>query len=130
MAWTVSLPGQPPSVNALYRATIRTDRSGRSYPGIIKSDRARAYHDAAIWLIRAARPGRWKPEGMIRIQLSLYLANDIDSDNTIKTISDAVQTALGIDDKRFLWCVHSKEVGLPRSQARVELVFCDGPEHC
>ena len=127
MAWTVSLPGQPPSLNDLYRVAPRVAKDGRRYAGIIKNPAASQYHDDAIWLIRAARPSSWKPAGDFRIQVRFFLARKIDTDNCLKVLSDAIQTAIRIDDAAFLWCIVSREVGV--KEPRVELVFLDDASH-
>src|SRR5512143_3858902 len=105
MSWKVTIPGQPPSLNALYRVVPRVAHDGRRFAGIAKNPKATQYHDDALWLIRAARPSAWKPAGDFRIQVRLYLKRQIDVDNTLKTLSDAIQTALRINDASFLWCV-------------------------
>jgi hypothetical protein len=121
MSWTFTLPGQPPSLNDLYEIGYRYDRRGRRYKGIVKNEDARLYHDGAIPQIRAAKPSRWAPVGQVRLRIRLFLANDIDADNTLKVLSDAIQAATGINDKVFLPCIESKVIGLPPREARVEV---------
>lgn len=114
----------------MYIVVPRTDKSGRSYRGIGKTRAAVQFQNDALWLIRAAKPSRWAPpEGMMRMRLKLFLDRDLDSDNAIKALSDAVESALGIDDKRFLWCVVSKQIGVPKADVRLELEVCDNGEH-
>ena len=121
MSWGFVLRGQPPSLNDLYEIGWRTDKRGRRYKGIVKNKDAKQYHDDAIPQIRVAKPSRWVPVGMVRLRIRLYLAGDIDADNTLKVLSDAIQTATGINDKVFLPCIEMKEIGLPPKDARVEV---------
>lgn len=121
MSWHFTLPGQPPSLNDLYEIGWRTDKRGRRYKGIVKNADAKKYHDDAIMQIRVAIPSRWVPVGQLRLRIRLFLAGDIDADNTLKVLSDAIQTATGINDKVFLPCIESKITGLPPKEARVEV---------
>lgn len=121
MSWSFVLPGQPPSLNDLYEIGWRNDKRGRRYKGIVKNEDARRYHDDAIPQIRVAKPSRWVPAGQVRLRIRLFLANDIDADNTLKVLSDAIQAATGINDKVFLPCIESKVIGLPPRDARVEV---------
>ena len=121
MSWGFTLPGQPPSLNDLYEIGYRNDKRGRRYKGIIKNKDAQRYHDDAIPQIRVAKPSRWLPAGQVRLRIRLFLAGDIDADNTLKVLSDAIQTATGINDKVFLPCIESKVTGLPPKEARVEV---------
>jgi len=121
VSWSFTLLGQPPSLNDLYEIGYRNDKRGRRYKGIVKNKDAQKYHDDAVLQIRSARPSRWLPTGQVRLRIRLFLAGDIDADNTLKVLSDAIQTATGINDKVFLPCIESKEIGLPPREARVEV---------
>ena len=128
MGWFVTIPGQPPTLNDLYTVVPRTSKDGRRYTGIGKNPKARQYHDDVLWTLRAAKPSRWMPEGDFRIKVRLFLRRSIDTDNTLKVLSDAVQSAIGIDDSRFLWCIVSREID-PKLDPHVELEFCDDASH-
>ena len=121
MSWTFTLVGQPPSLNDLYEIGYRSDKRGRRYKGIVKNKDAQKYHDDAVLQIRSAKPSRWLPTGQVRLRIRLFLAHDIDADNTLKVLSDAIETATGINDKVFLPCIESKEIGLAPKYARVEV---------
>lgn len=129
MGWSVVLPGQPPSLNSLYTMAFRRDRGGRVYKGVGKNPVARTYHDQMAMVIRAARPSGWNPEGMVRLSIRLFLTHDIDADNVLKVLSDAIETATGVNDKRFLPTVECKHTGLPLGQARVELTVSEEEPH-
>lgn len=123
MSWSVTLPGQPPTLNSLYTIVPRVSKDGRPYRGIGKSSDARRWHDDMVPIIRTARPSGWRPvKQQIRLGIRLYLARDIDADNVLKVLSDVVQTATDINDKWFLPCVESKEL-VGAKDARVELTL-------
>ncbi len=73
-------------------------------------------------LVRAAKPSHWAPEGQIRVMYDLYLARNLDADNTLKALGDVIERATGINDERYLPCVRTKTSGLPLAKARVEIV--------
>jgi Holliday junction resolvase RusA-like endonuclease len=113
------------SVNHIYINTIRVARNGRRYQARKLSDEAQAYFDGAVYLIKAAKPSRWSPEGLVRVIFDLYLARDIDCDNAMKLVSDALEAATGVNDSRFLHCTRMKTTGLSPSQARIEIEVSD-----
>lgn len=125
MSWRFVLHGQPPSVNHLYENAWKVDRGGREYKGRRLTDVAVKYRDDAILVIRSARPSRWAPEGQVRILWDIFLAHDIDCDNAMKVVHDAIQKATEINDSRYLPCVMSKTNGLPLRQARIEIVILE-----
>jgi Holliday junction resolvase RusA-like endonuclease len=128
--WTVTIFGQPPSVNDIYGIVWRYSSDGRRYKGIGKKDTATKYQNDAVLQFASSKPSHWRPpDGYIRIVYQMYLGNDIDSDNAIKCLSDALQAATGINDRLFLHCVASKETG--HRHPRVDITI--SPEmgcHC
>ena len=130
VAWRVVIP-KPPSVNSLYRVVARQARDGRRFHGIAKTEAGNQFHHDASWIIRAAPKRGWAPpsEGYIRIKVWAFLVRDIDSDNLLKATSDALQTGIGVDDSRFLWCFVKKVIGVRRADARIELAVMVDPEH-
>lgn len=125
MNWSFVLEGQPPSLNDLYTIGWRRDKKGRRYKGIVKGDDARQYHADAVPQIRVKCPSRWAPVGLVRLKIRLYLVRDIDADNCLKVLSDAIETATGINDKVFMPCIELKEIGLTPRDARVEVSIED-----
>lgn len=128
MSWKVTIPGQAMSVNHIYINTLRRAHNGRQYQARKLSNDAQAYFDAAVYLMRAAKPSNWAPEGQVRVVFDLYLTRDLDCDNAMKLVSDALEAATGINDARFLHCTRSKTTRLPSSQARIELEIVDPSE--
>jgi Holliday junction resolvase RusA-like endonuclease len=121
VSWKAVLRGQPPTVNHLYDVAWKYDRTGRRYKGKVKNKAAQKYHDDAVLVLRSAKPSRWEAEGQVRIYYHLYLCRPIDADNILKVVNDAIATAVGINDSRFLPCVQSKVTGLPLREARIEV---------
>jgi Holliday junction resolvase RusA-like endonuclease len=124
--WRVSIPGVPPSVNHMYQASIHKTATG-SYRGVRKAEGVEAYQDGATMFVRTSMPSSWrkdlaKHEGYIRIKYWFYLQRDIDCDNALKALNDAIAKALGVDDKRFLPYVVDKWVS-KKNLPRVELEF-------
>jgi Holliday junction resolvase RusA-like endonuclease len=96
-------------------------------PQMVKSEKVEQYQTDAVLQIRSAKPSRWQPTGFVRLTLRLYLVKNIDADNTLKALSDAIQIAIGVNDSWFLPCVESKEWGLNPRDARVEIELEDLP---
>ena len=130
MKWEVTVWGQPPTTNKMYSAKMRSiwrDGIRMNVPQMVKNSKVEGYQKDAILQIQSARPSRWKPTGFVRLTFRLFLARNIDADNTLKALSDAIQTAIGVNDSWFLPCVESKEWGLSQRDARVEIVIEDLP---
>lgn len=117
-AWSFTLWGAPLSVNHIYEPARKYDRRGRGYTGRKLTDIAEQYRNDARLVIGSARPSHWSPQGQIRILWDLYLARDMDCDNAMKLVHDAIQLATGVNDARFLPCVMTKTVGVPQREAR------------
>lgn len=112
VTWSVTIPGQPPSWNHLY---IR--RRGTS--GLAKAAGVETFQTNVVYLVRSARPSGWRPEGFVRVNYRLFLKRDIDADNILKALNDAIARALGTDDRYFLPCVQSKQID--RLNPRIEI---------
>jgi Holliday junction resolvase RusA-like endonuclease len=118
---TFIIPGAPPSVNHSYRPVKVRNKTGGTSLRMAKADSVLAYQTLVAHLVRLARPPRWQlPEGYIRVRYAFYLRRDIDCDNAMKALNDAIAGALGVNDKRFLPCVTSKTVS-PKEDPRVEV---------
>lgn len=124
MIWRTTIPGQPISVNHLYIPVWRKDKRQRLYKGRAYSPEARKYFEDAVLIMRTAKPAHWAPEGQVRVFYDLYLQREIDSDNVLKVLSDALQAATGVNDRRMLPCIRSTQLSSP-SQARVQLEIDD-----
>ena len=121
--WLVRVPGQPPSRNHLYKDATRpaTDKYGqrlywpdgraKTYRTKVKSDGVQTYQDSVTWYTRSARPSDWRPGERLRLRYWFHLKRDIDCDNALKVIDDAVAHALGTSDRSFLPTVEAKWTG-------------------
>jgi Holliday junction resolvase RusA-like endonuclease len=119
--WSVTVWGQPISTNDLYTIVWRTSSSGRKYKGIGKTPKATKYQQDAVLQMRVAKPSKWKHDGYVRVVYRMYLGNDTDSDNVVKCLSDALQEATGINDRSFLHCIASKEIGHKRPRVDITI---------
>lgn len=114
--WRASIPGQPPSVNHLYKPAIRESAKG-TYRGFTKVDGVENYQTVATLSVKMSIPKAWKDflqrdhSSQIRIKYEFHLSNDIDCSNAFKAIEDAIALAMGVNDKRFLPCAVSKDLG-------------------
>jgi len=120
MRWSFTLPGQPPSWNDTYHIVKRKGKRGE-YMSLAKKQDVLDYQAKAVLVIRSAKPSGWAPLGQVRIGYRFLLASDIDCDNMMKAIHDAIQVATGVNDRRFLPCVESKVTGLTPREAQVEV---------
>jgi hypothetical protein len=82
----------------------------RSYRGrVIKAPGVEAYQLLVTSLVRRARPSDWVPSPQLRILYDFYLKRDMDCDNAMKAMNDAIAVALDVNDRIFLPCVRRKE---------------------
>lgn len=124
MRWKVVIPGQPPTVNKMYTNRKAVDNRGRVYQARVKVPEAAAYQEMAALIVRTKKPSNWNPAGFVRVDIDLYLQKDIDADNTLKAVLDAVERGTGVNDKWYLPCVKMKTF-VPPKLARVELMIED-----
>lgn len=123
-SWGFTLPGQPISWNRSYHIVQRRGRGGRSYGALAKTPEAVAYQNEAIYRIKRAKPAQWKPEGQVRVTFRLFLQREVDCDNVMKLIHDAIEKATGINDKYYLPTVAEKSTRWGK-KARVEVIVED-----
>lgn len=121
--WRIRVPGQPPSMNHLYRDTQQQarDAGGRplSWPDgrpkyfrtKVKADGVQAYQDSVTWYTKVAVPKGWEPSGRVRLRYWFHLTRDIDCDNAMKALNDAVALGMKGNDKAFLPTVVAKWTG-------------------
>ena len=124
MKWSFTIPGQPPSWNASYRIA-RMRNADKTFHTLVKTPKASQYQADSRLIIAAAKPSKWEPTEQVRIYYRFYLTRDIDADNILKLLNDVIEAATGVDDRRFLPCVISKEVVRKKGDARVEVVIED-----
>jgi Holliday junction resolvase RusA-like endonuclease len=116
-SFVVTLHGQPVSTNHMYMLARGAHR-------IVKAPDVERYQANVTMQMRAAKPSAWKPpqRGWIRIAYAFYLSSDIDCDNAMKALNDAIALALGVNDKKFLPCVNCKHIGMKPGQERVDVL--------
>jgi len=119
VSWTFTVEGQPPSMNHLY-TVVRNRSTGRPY--LTKAPGVETYQLVATSRCRAARPAGWQPAPQIRVAYWFHVKRDIDCDNALKALNDAIAIALGVNDKAFLPCVKEKTTGAkePRTVVVIE----------
>lgn len=117
-AWTISVPGDPPSVNHSYRI-VRT-RTGAMT--LAKTSEAATYQVGAAMIARAGRPPGWVGGRRVRMTYRMWFSREgRDASNAIKLLEDGIAEALGLNDKTFIPCVELKEVD--RANPRVEITI-------
>jgi Holliday junction resolvase RusA-like endonuclease len=134
LGFSFTLPGQPPSVNHLYEWTRQTttDRFGqpildlqgrpKQYRSIAKKPAVAKFQLDVSRIVRTARPTEFRPEHLIILAYEFYLGRDIDCDNAMKAMNDAIALALGVNDNRFIPATFSK-VTKDRSPRTVVTVY-------
>jgi hypothetical protein len=136
----VELPGQPVSWDAAYPIgkmpvnrksgpVLNADGTRKFIHRPVKSDEAKIYQEGVQTLVQTAKPSGWLPTEQLRVEVYLYLSEDIDCDNATKLVFDAAAKAIGCNDRLFVPCYARKIIGLPRWDAKVRLVFDDQVLH-
>ena len=107
----MTLPGPPVSVNHQFKIVVVPKKGGGGLVRRLgKADGVEAYQAGITYIAKAARPSGWEPANKIRLRYWFYLSHEIDCDNALKAINDAIAVALGVNDKGFLPCVQDKIV--------------------
>lgn len=131
--FSFTIPGQPPSVNHLYKiaTSTATDKFGQTvygsdgkpkrYRRMVKAEGVEAYQTAVGRIVQTARPRGWQPGNRVRLRYWFHLKRDMDCDNALKALNDAIARALGVNDKIFLPCVQEKTTGNKEPSVRVEI---------
>lgn len=109
-AFTVRIPGDPPSWNHAYKDVYIT-RNGVRTRARAKTAEAVDYQVAVNLLVKSAKPVGWTAGEQVRLIYDMNFKRDRDADNALKLLNDAIARALGVDDKRFLPCVRTKTKG-------------------
>ena len=104
------MPGQPPTWNHMYRWTTRKV-NGRTVRIQVKTDEANLYQSQLTMIAKASRPSSFQPKGQIIVGYDMLLGRDLDADNVMKAVNDALAVALGVNDKQFLPVCLSKTSG-------------------
>lgn len=126
-AWTVTLPGEPPSVNSSYkpgkRTGTRADGSTYTYATIVKRERVAEWQMQMVMVVRSARPSNWRPPFQAVVEIRYWFGKDRDADNPQKAILDVLASATGVNDMAFLPRVMAKHLGAHPRDRRTELVI-------
>jgi len=127
VSWSFTIPGQPPSVNKSYRITqqdgLKKDGSPYTYRTLSKRKEVLDYQAVAAMVCRTAKPRGWKPAGFVVVEMELFMVRHVDADNTIKAIFDSIEAATGVNDKWYLPCVKSAQVGFKPQTACVKVTI-------
>jgi len=107
-----TVPGQPVSWNAAFKT-----RMGQR--GMFKTREAEDYQDTVSWIVKLSKKGWIVPEGRLIVAYEFFLKRDIDCDNLMKLLNDALARSLAVNDKLFMPVVISKTTGVPNPYTRV-----------
>lgn len=130
--FSFAVPGQPMSWNRSYRQRVVTvkDRFGRALTddrgrvrtrsGVFKTKEAELFQDQVRMIARLAKPTGFKPAAVI-VTYDFILARDIDCDNVMKMVNDALSRALDLDDRYFYPVVLSKTTGSKNPETLVSV---------
>jgi Holliday junction resolvase RusA-like endonuclease len=126
MSWSVTVPGNPPSVNDTYAIVyqgVRCPACGRGQPRLGKKAHVETWQDSVAWLVKSARPKGWEPARRTRISIEwwTYRAGR-DADGPLKACLDGIKVGLGCDDKGFMPTITSneKDAANPRTVLTIE----------
>jgi hypothetical protein len=121
--FTVTLPGQPPSVNHTYEIARKRakDRTGgpvldlegrpRTYTSLVKKPSVKKYQADISLILKAAKPTGFAPKGKVIVVYDLLLSRSIDADNVAKAVNDVLAGVLGINDKHFMSVTRDYQLG-------------------
>lgn len=107
------MPGQPPTWNHMYRWTTK-NVSGKQIRIQVKTDEANLYQSQLTMIARSAKPSDFKPTGQVIVAYEMILDHDLDADNVMKAVNDALAIAIEVNDKLFLPIVLLKASGSER----------------
>jgi len=122
----VEVPGQPPSVNHMYKPTLQ-ERKSETYRSMAKEDGVETYQTLAGLLVKTTIPSSWKhflqsdSTSQIRVKYWFHLGHDTDCSNMFKALEDAIARAMGVNDSRFLPCAAGKDSGNKEPWTSVEI---------
>jgi hypothetical protein len=110
--WRMTLPGPPPTINHSYRIVTVPGRHGQGLVRrLAKVEGVETYQAGVTLIARTSRPSGWVPAEKIRLRYWFYLVKEIDCDNALKAINDAIALAIRPEatsakrDRGFIPCV-------------------------
>ena len=89
--FTVTIPGDPPSTNHMYRVTRKNLPSGGQRAFMAKTTAAHHYTSDVALLVRSARPKDFQPLGQIIVVFDFLLKRNKDTDNIQKALNDGIR---------------------------------------
>lgn len=95
-------------MNTMY-VVARNRSTGRPY--ITKAAGVETYQLIATSACRRARPADWVASERIRVRYAFHVKRDVDCDNALKALNDAIALGLDINDRIILPCVIEKTTG-------------------
>lgn len=124
----MTLPGPPPTVNHTYKI-VRVPRRGGGglVSRLAKTEGIETYQAGVTLIARTAKPSGWQPADKIRLRYTFYLGRELDCDNALKAINDAIALAIRPSasaakrDSGFLPCVADVFVGDKNPRVVVEI---------
>jgi hypothetical protein len=122
--FSVTMPGQPPSWNHMYRWTTR-NVNGRQVRIQVLTDEANLYKSQLTMVARASKPGSFQPVGGIIVAYTMRLGRDLDADNVMKAVNDSLAVALGVNDKLFLPVTLDKTSGNKNPHVIIDVFDAD-----
>lgn len=108
----MTLPGPPPTINHTYKIVTVPKKGGEGVVRRLGKVEGVEHYQAGVTMIaRSARPSGWQPAAKIRLRYWFHLQREIDCDNALKAINDAIAFAIRPDaspvmrDRGFMPCV-------------------------
>lgn len=92
---------------------------------LVKTEKLKRWQADMLLVVQAAKPSRWKPKKWVRIYWRVFLNRHVDADNLQKAVNDVIEDATGVNDKWFLPTFEEPTIGVPKRDARIELVIED-----
>jgi len=110
--FSFTVPGQPVSWNQAFRVRYQ-HVGGVKTRGLFKTPEAEAYQDGVRLIARVAKPSSFilPKRGRVIVAYDFVLKTDIDCDNLLKLMNDALAEAINTNDKHFMPVVMSKTTG-------------------
>lgn len=127
-SWQMTLPGPPPTVNHSYRIVVVPGRKGQGMVRrLAKAEGVETYQAGVTLIARTAKPSGWQAADKVRLRYTFYLGRELDCDNALKAINDAIALAIrptasaAKRDSGFLPCVADVFVGDKNPRVVVEV---------
>lgn len=108
--FSFTVPGQPVSWNAAFKVRRYKLPNGEWQRGIRKTPEAEAFQHGVQMIAQAANTLRFDKNLRVLVAYEFALQNDIDCDNLLKLLNDALSKAIGLNDRHFMPVVMSKTI--------------------